>query len=272
MKITPVPVRDDNYAYIIQSSIDGNALFVDAYDISAVQKAASSLGIQDSQIVGLLTTHHHFDHSGGNETFSTTFPNRPIFGGSEQIPALTQKVKDGDYLNDVLKGVKIQCLATPCHTQDHICYHVTETKTGTKGVFTGDTLFISGCGRFFEGTPKEMLAALDKLGKLPDDTVVYCGHEYTKSNVAFSAAILPKSESGISKLVHDLQNGNNGGVTTGVYTIKQEKVHNPFMRCRDSLVQSMVAKYNQGQKSNDPVEVMRVLRELKNGGQVKANI
>lgn len=137
-------------------------------------------------------------------------------------------------------------------------------------MFTGDTLFVSGCGRFFEGTPEEMLAAMDKLSKLPDETVVYCGHEYTKANVAFSAAILPKEEKGIAKLVKDLKERRNAGVTTGVYTIGDERQHNPFMRARDSVVQEKAKEH--GAKSAEAVEVMRMLRELKNGGTVKANI
>lgn len=270
MKIHPVPVRDDNYAYILQSSVDGSAVFVDPYDVSAVESAATKLGISKDKVVGLLTTHHHFDHSGGNEAFAKAYPGKPVFGGSDQIPALTQKVADGDRVDDLLKGVGIKCLATPCHTQDHICYFVENKEGGGKGVFTGDTLFVSGCGRFFEGTPEEMLAAMDKLSTLPNDTYVYCGHEYTKANVAFSAAILPNEEQGIAKLVKDLKEGRNGGVTTGVYTIKDEREHNPFMRARDSVVQKKVQEH--GAKNSEPKEVMRVLRELKNGGQVKANI
>lgn len=272
MKIHPVPVRDDNYAYILQSSVDGSAVFVDPYDVASVQAAAHKAGISDSQIVGLLTTHHHHDHSGGNEAFATAYPGKPIFGGSLQIPKLSEKVKDGDSINSLLKGVDIRCLATPCHTQDHICYYVRDTEGGGKGVFTGDTLFISGCGRFFEGKPEEMLAALDKLSNLPDDTLVYCGHEYTKSNVAFSAAILPENEPAISKLVADLKQGKNAGVTTGIYSIKDERQHNPFMRTRDSVVQKALEKHANGQDTKDPVSVMGLLRELKNGGQVKANI
>lgn len=274
MKIHPVPVRDDNYAYILQSSVDGRAVFVDPYDVPAVQKAAAGLGIRDDQVVGVLTTHHHHDHSGGNEAFASAYPNRRIYGGSDQIPALTNKVKDGDKV-DILPGIDIKCLATPCHTQDHICYHVASTTNeGGQGVFTGDTLFISGCGRFFEGTPQEMLAAMDKLATLPAETLVYCGHEYTKSNVAFSAAILPDTEPAIAKLVKDLKEGRNNGVTTGVYTIGDEKKHNPFMRCRDSVVHKAVAKHanSNGAEEGDPTEVMRLLRELKNGGQVKASI
>lgn len=272
MKIHPVPVRDDNYAYILQSSVDGKAVFVDPFDVPTVQKAAASLNIKDDDVVGLLTTHHHFDHSGGNEAFTKAYPGRPVFGGSDQIPALTKKVADGNTVNDLLQGIEIKCLATPCHTQDHICYFVNDIKASAKGVFTGDTLFISGCGRFFEGKPEEMLSAMDKLSSLPDDTLVYCGHEYTKANVAFSAAILPKDEAAISQLVKDLKEGKNGGRTTGVYTIKDEKSHNPFMRTRDSVVQKAVKQHNGGKDETDPVGVMGLLRELKNNGQVKANI
>ncbi|EST06521.1 Beta-lactamase-like protein [Kalmanozyma brasiliensis GHG001] len=268
MKIHPVPVRDDNYAYILQSSVDNKALFVDPYDVPTVKAAASKLGISDDDVVGLLTTHHHHDHSGGNEAFTSQYPGRPVFGGSEQIPALSQKVADGDSLNDVLKGISIKCLATPCHTQDHICYHV--TGEGKSGVFTGDTLFVSGCGRFFEGTPEEMLRAMDKLSTLPEETKVWCGHEYTKANAEFSAAILPSNEDGIKRLVQDLKARKNGGVTTGQYTIADEKKHNPFMRCRDEVVKKAVQE--KGGKTDDDVETMKWLRELKNGGQVKASI
>lgn len=271
MKIHPVPVRDDNYAYILQSSVDGKAVFVDPYDVPAVTAAASKLGIQPEDVVGCLTTHHHHDHSGGNEAFIKEYEGRPVYGGSDQIPALTNKVADKDTVAGLLKGVDVKCLATPCHTQDHICYHVTDASNpGNSGVFTGDTLFVSGCGRFFEGTPQEMLAAMDKLSTLPDETRVWCGHEYTKSNVDFSAAILPPTEEAISSLVKDLKEGRNAGVTTGVYTIAEEKMHNPFMRCRDNVVKQAVEKH--GKEVKGEVDVMKWLRELKNGGQVKANI
>ena len=270
MKIHPVPVRDDNYAYILQSSTDGSAVFVDPYDIPAVEKAAQKLGIHKDQVVGLLTTHHHHDHSGGNQAFSTAYPGKPIYGGSDKIPALTNMVRDGDQLNNLLNGVEIKCLSTPCHTQDHICYFVTDINNpSTHAVFTGDTLFISGAGRFFEGSPQQMLVAMDKLSALPDTTLVYCGHEYTKSNVGFSAAILPPSETAISNLITDLKQHRNNGVTTGIYTIKDERHHNPFMRTRDPQVQQVAQQH--GANTADPVEVMRVLRELKNSGQVKAN-
>ena len=116
-------------------------------------------------------------------------------------------------------------LATPCHTQDHICYHITDPKSAD-AVLTGDTLFLGGCGRFFEGTADQMIAALEKLGGLPDETVVYNGHEYTAGNLKFSETIEPNSTG--TKRLRELVTNNK--ITTGKSTIKDEKDWNVFMR------------------------------------------
>src|ERR1700733_8005784 len=109
-----------------------------------------------------------------------------MYGGSGQIPAVTNIVKDKDRFQ-FGDQVTIECLATPCHTLDSICFYVSDTKeTRQKGVLPGDTLFQAGCGRFFEGDGRQMHSALTYLQTLPDDTVVYNGHEYTKSSVAFA--------------------------------------------------------------------------------------
>lgn len=202
MRIIPVPVREDNYAYILMSTptkegVRPEAVFVDPFDVSKVSKAAHAIGLQDSDIVGLLTTHGHFDHAGGNDKFAQKYPNRPIWGGSSGIEGVTNVVRDGDKftLFGQSAPVNVSCHATPCHTQDSICYLVDDQRSkeelantpaglregadGEKkrGIFTGDTLFISGCGRFFEGTAEEMHTALNKtLASLPKDALVYCGH------------------------------------------------------------------------------------------------
>jgi len=112
------------------------------------------------------------------------------------------------------------------HTQDSICFFVEDKAKNQRGVFTGDTLFVGGCGRFFEGKPEEMHTALNKtLASLPDDTIVYCGHEYTKDNVKFGAHIAPDNEA-VQKL-KDFADKNS--VTTGIFTIGDEKKHNVFM-------------------------------------------
>lgn len=131
-------------------------------------------------------------------------------------------------------------------------------------IVLSDTLFISGCGRFFEGTPAEMHTALNKtLASLPDDTVVFCGHEYTKSNVAFSAGVLPERPA-IKKLLDEVRNTS---VTTGKYTLADEKKHNVFMLVGDDEVQQRVGTQGKGE-----VETMSVLRELKNSGKMMAKV
>lgn len=127
-----------------------------------------------------------------------------------------------------------RCLATPCHTQDSICYYVTDTKDKTQagGVFTGDTLFIAGCGRFFEGVGSEMVSALNYLGTLPDQTIVYNGHEYTAGSLAFGKHIDPNN-SGLARLSDILQKNK---ITTGLTTIGDEKEWNVFMRLDSEAV------------------------------------
>lgn len=298
MRVIPVPVREDNYAYILMSTptkqgVRPQAVFVDPYDVAKVRKAAQAEGLQDSDIAGLLTTHGHYDHAGGNDTFAQEYPNVPIYGGSSGIEGVTVRVHDKEKFTLFKDSapVEVSCYATPCHTQDSICYLVedarsndelSQTPAGLKegaqgekkrGVFTGDTLFISGCGRFFEGTAEEMNTALnEKLASLPSDTLVYCGHgmclfahtEYTKSNAAFSAAILPKRAE-VQALVEDLRGKRNGGVTTGIYTIAEERKHNPFMMVNDPEVQRVA-------HTHDPIATMQFLRDAKNAGSLRTSI
>lgn len=131
----------------------------------------------------------------------------------------------------------ISCLATPCHTQDSICFKVSDevNKNHPGGVFTGDTLFVAGCGRFFEGTGEEMVAALNYLGSLPDDTVVYNGHEYTSGSLAFGRHIDPGNP-GLKRLAVILDKNPQ---TTGLTTIGDEKEWNVFMRLDSEVIRSV---------------------------------
>ncbi|KAJ3505507.1 hypothetical protein NLJ89_g7378 [Agrocybe chaxingu] len=230
MKVVPVPVRDDNYAYLLIDDATNKAAAVDPYDVSKVAAAAATHGVE---IVAGVTTHHHYDHSGGNKEFSKKYPHAPIYGGSDKIPALTKLVKNNDTFS-IGENVHVKCLATPCHTQDSICYYATDRveKDRSGGVFTGDTLFIAGCGRFFEGVGSEMVIALEYLGSLPDDTVVYNGHEYTAGSLAFGKHIDPTNP-GLARLA-DIVKVNK--ITTGLTTIGDEKDWNVFMRLGSEAV------------------------------------
>lgn len=178
----------------------------------------------------------------------------PIIAGKDsplvtQTPAHGSKFPLGD-------NITITALHTPCHTQDSICYYMEDTRKNQRVVFTGDTLFIAGCGRFFEGSANEMDKALNAvLGSLPDDTVVYPGHEYTKSNVKFVETVMHPSEyPDVAKLKAYVESHEK---TTGVFTIKDEKAYNPFMRLTDPKIQRATGE-------STATEVMAALRELKN--------
>ncbi|PPQ64015.1 hypothetical protein CVT24_009389 [Panaeolus cyanescens] len=252
MKVVPVPVREDNYAYLLIDEATQKAAAVDPYDVPKVSAAANTHGVQ---IVAAITTHHHFDHSGGNK--AAKYPNAIIYGGSDKVEALTKKVADKDEFT-IGQNIQVKCLSTPCHTQDSICYHVTDTSKPDEagGVFTGDTLFIAGCGRFFEGVGSEMVSALEYLGSLPDKTIVYNGHEYTSGSLAFGKHIDP-TNAGLARLAEITKNNK---ITTGLTTIGDEKEWNVFMRLDSDAVKKATSASNDTPKS----AIMDSLREQKN--------
>ncbi|KAG1900810.1 beta-lactamase-like protein [Suillus fuscotomentosus] len=262
MRVVPVLVSADNYAYLLIDEPTRKAAVVDVLDVEKVQAVADKEGVS---IVAGITTHHHQDHSGGNKAclFLTslmywpltvsTYPSIPVYGGFD-VPAKTHLVEDGGEFT-VGDNIHVRCLATPCHTKDSICFHATDTsiKSQSGGVFTGDTLFLGGCGRFFEGTAEQMHASLSKLAALPDDTVVYNGHEYTAGNVAFAKTIEPENPA-IGRLFKLAQENK---VTTGLSTIGDEKEWNVFMRLDKVAIM-------QATGAEGPGAVMNKLRELKN--------
>ncbi|KAL7420517.1 Cytoplasmic glyoxalase II [Cryptotrichosporon argae] len=250
-QVVPYLARSDNWMYLVVDDATHEAAVVDPYDAAKISAGAEREGVK---VTTLITTHHHDDHSGGNRKFVSLHPGVKVYAGSDKAPAANAIVKDGDAFQ-IGSNIAVKCLATPCHTQDSICFYVEDKTTGQRGVFTGDTLFLAGCGRFFEGTPREMHAALGYLGTLPDDTVVYNGHEYTKSSAEFGLAVEPANAA-----LRDLyERAKKDDCTTGKSTIADEKAWNVFMR-----LDSAEAKKFTG--AQDPVDVMAALRERKNSG------
>jgi hydroxyacylglutathione hydrolase len=185
MEVTIIPQLADNFCYHI--SFVGASILVDC---SEPDKVFSYLG--GRTVSHLLTTHKHWDHSNGNVEMKSKIPGLEIVGGKEDnVPACTLPVENGDTLQ--VDGVKITCIHTPCHTRGHIIYllevaaqegHTIDrdvyqvTRNVKQALFTGDTIFIGGCGRFFEGQPNEMVHAMEEARKFPD-ALVFCGHEYS---------------------------------------------------------------------------------------------
>ncbi|XP_011173222.1 hydroxyacylglutathione hydrolase, mitochondrial isoform X2 [Solenopsis invicta] len=253
MKVLILPALQDNYMYLIIDEATQEAAIVDPVDPEAVTAAVQQ---NDVKLTKVLTTHHHWDHAGGNAKLSKSFADIAIYGGDDRIEAINHKIMHSDTFN--IGNLSIKCLATPCHTRGHICYYVTGGGGGEHppAVFTGDTLFAGGCGKFFEGTADQMYKALvEILGSLPEQTKVYCGHEYTVNNLKFALHVEPENATIRQKLdmVHT-QRANN--LPTVPSTIKDEKLTNPFMRVHEPSVMKHA-------QQNDPIQTMSYLRREK---------
>ncbi|XP_043492722.1 hydroxyacylglutathione hydrolase, mitochondrial isoform X1 [Polistes fuscatus] len=250
MKVQILSALEDNYMYLIIDEKSKDAAIVDPVDPDVV---ASAVKENNVNLTKILTTHHHWDHAGGNDKMVKKFDNLQVYGGDDRVGALNRKVQHNDTFN--IGSLNVRCLATPCHTTGHICYYVTG-EGDTPAVFTGDTLFVGGCGRFFEGTAEQMYKALiEVLGKLPDETKVYCGHEYTANNLKFGIHVEPNNEAIRQKI--EWANSQRGKNTPTIpSTIENEKLTNPFMRVHE---QSVMEHAN----TNDPIKTMAFLRKKK---------
>ncbi|KAL4901575.1 hypothetical protein BDW74DRAFT_159738 [Aspergillus multicolor] len=241
--------KGNNYAYLVTDEPTKQSVIIDpANPPEVVPELESQTKAGKISLTAIVNTHHHWDHAGGNNEVLKRF-KVPVIGGKE-CQSVTKTPSHGETFR-IGERISVTALHTPCHTQDSICYFMQDGEQ--KVVFTGDTLFIGGCGRFFEGTAPEMHKALNEtLASLPDDTQVYPGHEYTKGNVKFCLEV---SQSEPIKKLQAFADANQQ--TQGKFTIGDEKLHNVFMRVNDPEIQKKTGK-------TDPVEVMAALREMKN--------
>lgn len=253
MHVQSIPMwtgKGNNYAYLVTDEPTKESVIIDPAN---PPKVAPELDAQIKagkiKLSAIVNTHHHWDHAGGNNEMLKHFGKLPVIGG-RNCQSVTQTPAHGETFK-IGERISVKALHTPCHTQDSICYYMQDGDE--KVVFTGDTLFIAGCGRFFEGNAQEMHKALNEtLASLPDDTRVYPGHEYTRSNVKFCLTV---SQSEPIKKLEAYANQHQQ--TQGKFTIGDEKLHNVFMRVNDPEIQKKTGK-------TDPVEVMAALREMKN--------
>ncbi|KAH8306976.1 hypothetical protein KR044_001931, partial [Drosophila immigrans] len=251
-----LPALQDNYMYLIVDHKTSEAAVVDPVDPDLVIKMVQAENLDLNKV---LTTHHHWDHAGGNEKLVKLWKGGEleVYGGDDRIGGLTNKVRQNDIF--YIGTLKVRCLATPCHTTGHICYHVTMPEDPKMGaVFTGDTLFQAGCGRFFEGTPEQMYTALgEKLSGLPDETKVFCGHEYTLQNLSFARHVEPDSTI-IQRRIEWAKLKRAAQDPTVPSTIGEEKTWNPFMRVNEDVV-----KKHSGTEGESAVATMGALRKEK---------
>lgn len=254
MRIIPVPVLQDNYSYLVIDEPNRTAAVVDCAEPEPMFQAARREGVT---ITAVLATHHHYDHVGGNDALRARVPVR-IYGNADdadRIPGLSDGVREGDAVH--LGNLTGAVLFIPAHTSGHIAYHFTRERV----VFTGDTLFAAGCGRLFEGDPAQMMSSLAKLTALPDDTQVFCGHEYTVKNLRFALTLEPGNRAIADKLAW-AEARRRDGLPTVPTTIASERATNPFLRVScPELRASISARFPD--VGGDDTRIFARVRELK---------
>lgn len=255
MDVVPVPQLRDNYAYLVIDRAAGEAAVVDCAEARPVLDEVRRQGVR---LTTVLATHHHYDHVGGNADLLAAVPGLRVTGSAEdapRIPGITDPVHDGDAV--AVGRLRGRVIFIPAHTSGHVAYYFPEART----VFTGDTLFAAGCGRLFEGDAAQMMGSLGRLASLPDDTRVYCGHEYTQKNLEFASTLEPGNRVVAEKL-DSVRALRRAGKPTVPSTIAEEKATNPFLRTSSSeLAASVRAKVPD--VGRDAVSLFAAVRALK---------
>ena len=250
LDVTLVPCLSDNYAYVLRDPATGECAVVDPSEAGPVLAALAALGARPTMV---LNTHHHLDHVGGNEALAAAFPGlRVVAHASDQgrVPAQTDAVSDGDRV--ALGGTALRVLHVPGHTLGAVTY------ASDDAAFTGDTLFLGGCGRLFEGDPATMYASLRRIAETLDPaTRVFCGHEYTANNLRFVAALEPDNAD-VREALADAERRRAADRPTVPRALGDERRLNPFLRCDDPAVGAALGV------GGGPVAVFTALRERRN--------
>ncbi|MGV3769045.1 MAG: hydroxyacylglutathione hydrolase [Sphingobium phenoxybenzoativorans] len=226
LEVARIPVLNDNYVWLMHDGASGETVVVDPSVAEPVLAAAAERGWPISQI---WNTHWHPDHTGGNAEIKAATGCLITGPGAEaaKIPTLDRLVGEGDYVAIGAHAAKV--MAVPAHTAGHIAYHLADDEI----IFVGDTLFAMGCGRLFEGTAAQMFSNMARFAALPDDTAVYCAHEYTQSNGRFALVAEPDNDA-IRQRMGDVDAARAAGKATVPTSIGLERATNVFMRAGDA--------------------------------------
>lgn len=251
LEIALVPCLTDNYCALVHAKAGGEVAAIDAPDADAINAALEKRGWRLSEV---FVTHHHTDHTGGLAALKEKWGCK-ITGPEaeyERIPGIDRGVSEKTPLS--FAGRNVRVLETPGHTLGHVVYHFPDDALA----FTGDTLFALGCGRIFEGDAEGMWKSLQKIMTLPDDTAIYCGHEYTQSNARFAASIEPENAA-LKARVEEIDALRAQKKPTLPTTLVLEKATNPFLRPTSPAIRARLGMYGM-----PDWKVFQRLRELKN--------
>ncbi len=249
---TAIAAFSDNYIWAIHNGRD--CIIVDPGDAAPVQRWLSQ---QSLTLSAILITHHHPDHVGGVATLCQD-RSVPVYGpAQEQIPRRDHALNDGDHVRLDAPALELEVIAVPGHTLGHIAFYASDPGW----LFCGDTLFAAGCGRLFEGTPEQMHASLERLAALPDDTQVFCAHEYTLSNLIFASTVSP-ADPAVSERLQRVRELRDAGHITLPSTIGEERHTNPFLRAAEPQLLAAATEH-WGEAPSGPVATFAALRRWK---------
>lgn len=253
LSVTPIRGFTDNYIWLLESFNTRSVALVDPGD---GQAALAHLQKHELDLSAILITHHHRDHVGGNELLKEAYPGVKIYGpANESIPAMDVALKEGDKVQLAELEVTLDVLDVPGHTAGHIAYLVDDI------LFCGDTLFAGGCGRVFDGTHEDLAASLRKIAALPDETGIYCAHEYTLDNLGFAQWVEPENPNLARRIENDSLD-QESGIPTVPSPLFAELATNPFLRTSVPEVIAAAEKWA-GHELKSPTEVFTALRQWK---------
>lgn len=254
MQVYCLPALSDNYIFLLHDADRQIAAVVDPAETEPVLGQLKTL---NAELVAIFNTHHHGDHIGGNKTLLHHFSKAVVYGGAEdrgRIPGQQVFLEDGDRVKFGDRTAEV--LFVPGHTRAHIAYYFAPSQPDAIGdLFCGDTLFAGGCGRLFEGTPAQMVSSLSKLRNLPDQTRVWCAHEYTLKNLQFALTVDDQNLD-LQNRYQQVETMRQRSQSTIPSLLMDEKRTNPFLRWDQPNLQKRV-------KSQDPIQTFARLRGMK---------
>ncbi|MFO8154515.1 MAG: hydroxyacylglutathione hydrolase [Pseudomonadota bacterium] len=251
--ISTIPAFKDNYIWCLEDEDAGRATVVDPGDAEPVIRHLDERGVT---LAAILVTHHHGDHTGGIARLKQHWPGAVVYGpAGERIPGRDHALAEGDRVEVAGSGGPLTVIDVPGHTRGHIAYH------GGGCLFCGDLLFACGSGAVFEGTPGQMFESLEKLRALPEETRVYCAHEYTLENLDFAHHVEPASKA-LQKRDAEAREWRRQGLPTVPSILKEEFETNPFLRSHVPEVRDAARKWS-GRSLDSPAEVFAAVRAWK---------
>ena len=228
LQVKRLPALSDNYIFLLHDPQKNIAAVVDPAEPEPVLDCLTALG---AELIAIFNTHHHGDHVGANQALRLKFPQLTVYGGAEdrgRIPGQMVYLQEGDRVSFSDRTAEVFFI--PGHTRAHIAYYFPPSSSEETGeLFCGDTIFAGGCGRLFEGTPAQMVDSIGKLRQLPDNTRVWCAHEYTLGNLKFAVTVDPDNAD-LQNRYHQVQELRSRGEATIPSLLGVEKRTNPFLR------------------------------------------